>query len=682
MKKIDFHIHTKATDKDADFEFCIDALRDYVQKLGIEAIAITNHNCFDTDQFQLIRSELENIKVFPGIEINLENGHVLVISSPDMLSKFEEGCKKIENNFLNSNGLDSIDYDGFLSIFSNLNQYLLIPHYDKEPRISDTVLNNLNGYIEAGEVQSPKKFERYKKEKGLTPVLFSDWRAAEAENEADGYKFPTRQTFLNCDELTIPKIKYALKDKKNVSLVNNDQDQVFQMLEDGTIASTGLNIVLGKRSSGKTYTLNTISRSYPIENIKYIRQFDLVNKSEDEKFSQIIERERDEFTSNYFSELKNLIEYISMFDWDINVAEIGTYIKSLKNYASNKQKDDIYSKVKLFTESSLDIHDLTDLKKIIEALIVIIDDEKYESMVKKWIDKSKLKGLCLELIDQYNNKKLENQLIEETNSLVKAIKSSLGKKSSLNPIDDVDLKKQFRLLVIEDKFNNLIRMGGEKRTVNTDQMFGFSIEAEVSKIITAQDINKACAAKNTTTLMKTKCSPFDFYRKLRKEREKYNIRLEYIYKAFWKLLYKVKNSFDSELSGGEKAEYNLLAELKDAYKYEIVLIDEPESSFDNIFIKENVIASIKELALKSTVFVVTHNNTIGVLLEPDFIIHTEKEMTADGPEYFVYTGQLTSKKLKSVCGKEKENYLSLMETMEAGEDAYSQRRAIYEAVKN
>ncbi len=182
--------------------------------------------------------------------------------------------------------------------------------------------------------------------------------------------------------------------------------------------------------------------------------------------------------------------------------------------------------------------------------------------------------------------------------------------------------------------------------------------------------------------MKSKGSPFEFYKKLAKDRESYNIQNENIHKAFWKLSYKVKNHFDSELSGGEKAEYNLLAELKDAYKYEMVLIDEPESSFDNTFIKESVIASIKELSLKSTVFVVTHNNTIGVLLKPDFIIHTEKEMTDDGPRYYVYTGQLTSKNLESVCGKEKANYLSLMETMEAGEDAYVQRREIYEAVKN
>ena len=87
------------------------------------------------------------------------------------------------------------------SVFTNMSQYLLIPHYDKEPHISDTVLKNLKDFIEAGEVQSPKKFERYKKEVGLTPLLFSDWRAAQSEEDSDGTQFPIRQTLINCDEL-------------------------------------------------------------------------------------------------------------------------------------------------------------------------------------------------------------------------------------------------------------------------------------------------------------------------------------------------------------------------------------------------------------------------------------------------------------------------------------------------
>ena len=112
------------------------------------------------------------------------------------------------------------------------------------------------------------------------------------------------------------------------------------------------------------------------------------------------------------------------------------------------------------------------------------------------------------------------------------------------------------------------------------------------------------------------------------------------------------------------------------------MIDEPESSFDNTFIKENVIEYIRELSKNATVFVVTHNNTIGMLLQPDFIIYTDKEMIEDEITYFVYTGRLTSKRLKSICGKEKDNYLLLMEAMEAGEEAYSARRKIYETIKD
>jgi len=676
MKKIDFHIHTKATNKDAPFEFSLDALKNYVQELSIDAIAITNHNCFDKNQFQSIVMELTDVIVFPGIEIDLDNGHILVIAPPDMLDEFSSLCKQLENKF--TDGVNSIEYTHFIDVFTDLDKYLLIPHYHKDPSISDTILTNLHKYIEAGEVQSPKKFERCKKEDGLSPVLFSDWRAVQSENEP----FYARQTFLNCDELTISKIKYALKDKNNVSLINNIQEQVFQMLADGTIASTSLNVMLGKRSSGKTHTLNTIAKNYPAENIKYIRQFDLVSKSDDDKFAQIIKREKDEFTTSYFCELKSLLEYISIFNWDENIAKIETNIKTLKKFAANKEKEDIYSKVLLFAESTLSTNSLVDLKKLIDALITIINDNKYETEVAKWIDKSKLKNLCLELIHKYNKMNLENRLIYETNNLVKYIKDALGRKSALSPVEDVDFAEQFLLIVIEHKFNELIHAGGEKRIVHSEPMFGFFIETEVSRITNATDINNACEIRNTTNLIKLHTHPFELYRKLKKEKELFNIRTEDIHKAFLKLTYRVKNSFDSELSGGEKAEYNLLAELKDAYKYEIVLIDEPESSFDNTFIKESVVNSIKELSAKSTVFVVTHNNTIGMLLNPDFIIYTEKEMLEDKTSYFVYTGKLTSQKLKSVCGKEKDNYLLLMETMEAGEEAYETRRELYETVKN
>jgi len=42
--KIDLHIHTKSTKKDADFIFDMDVLKEFVETNDLDVIAITNHN--------------------------------------------------------------------------------------------------------------------------------------------------------------------------------------------------------------------------------------------------------------------------------------------------------------------------------------------------------------------------------------------------------------------------------------------------------------------------------------------------------------------------------------------------------------------------------------------------------------------------------------------------------------
>ena len=47
MKKCDLHIHTIATPSDASFTFNLNVLENYVQKMQLDVIAVTNHNVFD-----------------------------------------------------------------------------------------------------------------------------------------------------------------------------------------------------------------------------------------------------------------------------------------------------------------------------------------------------------------------------------------------------------------------------------------------------------------------------------------------------------------------------------------------------------------------------------------------------------------------------------------------------------
>ena len=94
MIKIDFHIHTIKTDLDSAFDFSLDKIAEYVQKKKINAIAITNHNLFDRANFNLIKIHLKDVAVYPGIEVTLEGGHLIVVAPFTKIEEFEEQCKK------------------------------------------------------------------------------------------------------------------------------------------------------------------------------------------------------------------------------------------------------------------------------------------------------------------------------------------------------------------------------------------------------------------------------------------------------------------------------------------------------------------------------------------------------------------------------------------------------------
>ena len=252
MKKIDLHIHTISTVSDYDFDFDLSKLKEYVNKLEIDCIAITNHNTFDFNQFNIIKDNLE-IVVFPGIEIDLEKGHLLLISDNTDLSEINDFAKKCERvKKLITSKDDHISLEQFKEIFPVLDKYLLIPHYHKKPVIKSEIIEKIDTLISAGEVSSYKKFKTcVKDDESLVPVIFSDSRYfAEMKN------FSTQQTWVDLEEITLSGIKSCLTDKQKVFLTKEEGNEFFQATAEGLMLSTGLNVILGERSTGKTVTLN------------------------------------------------------------------------------------------------------------------------------------------------------------------------------------------------------------------------------------------------------------------------------------------------------------------------------------------------------------------------------------------------------------------------------------------
>ncbi len=174
----------------------------------------------------------------------------------------------------------------------------------------------------------------------------------------------------------------------------------------------------------------------------------------------------------------------------------------------------------------------------------------------------------------------------------------------------------------------------------------------------------------------------DPYRYLRALMSDASLTRSDLYRLITKIDYKILNRDGFEVSGGERSEFRLLQEIKDAQNYDILLIDEPESSFDNMFLQTDVNQIIREISQSMPVVVVTHNNTVGASIGADYLLYASKRLEGGKPIYRVYSGHPTDKILASVEGKSIKTHDVVLNSLEAGREAYEDRRCGYAAIED
>lgn len=125
----------------------------------------------------------------------------------------------------------------------------------------------MDKHIDAIEVYSIKDFLReYKTNDDFVPVWFSDIRVS---TDLDIKKIG--RIYLDIYNDSLNSIKLAFSDRNKVKLTIDESNSLFPINNESFQVSTGLNVLLGARSSGKSYFLNKVESSN--ENVKYIRQF-------------------------------------------------------------------------------------------------------------------------------------------------------------------------------------------------------------------------------------------------------------------------------------------------------------------------------------------------------------------------------------------------------------------------
>lgn len=681
MKKIDLHIHTVKTDSDSPFTFSMDTLKRYVTEVNLDAIAITNHNLFDRNQYEQIKLELA-IPVFPGIEIDVAKGHLLLISDGTNLDDFETRCNQV--HAANPTKDDDITVNQLKSIFSDLNEYLLIPHYDKGPQLSSLAIHDIgNEFIFAGEVGNPGKFTKMVKSNDpLVPVLFSDLRMSSTLAE-----FNAKQTYIDIgSDITLSLIKYALHDKMKVSLSAEGGHQLIQIFNNGQKISSGLNVMLGARSTGKSYTLKRLVKEYGEGKVKYVKQFGLLYKDEDEerkRFDEELSKTKGGLFDTFISEFKQAVDDIaylrSRAEDDRMIEE---YLSTLKQFASEEGKRDSFSRCNLYYESLFSLPDGSNLEKLKSAVETLLDNKEFAGLIDEHIDRKGLIALYEQLILR------QKQLFETrskkkwVNDLVETIKQGLQMNTASTVVSNIDLSQFYLNRQKRKKFVNLCRLVKRPRQIESKTIGRFTVVAEVKIYKNAADM------KSIDHRQVSLVSAYDHYDDPLTFLEELDLKPEIMkanyYKYFVKIDYRVLNEDNLTVSGGQLAEYNLLQKIQDAKNYDMLLVDEPESSFDNLFLKKEVIGLLKDMAASMPVIVVTHNNTLGASIQPNYILYAAKTKIDGDPEprFKIFSGLPTDRELKTPDGEVIDNFTVMMDTLEAGDIAYKERSRNYESLKN
>lgn len=679
MKRCDLHIHTVPSVSDRLFTYDKDVLLDYVTKTELDVIAITNHNLFDYTQFQEIKNALTQIVILPGIEVDLEGGHILVITNNDdgTLFDFNAKCEEVKNLIKTKD--DDISYDTFIRIFGDLSKYLLIPHYEKDPRLHKDIIKKLGRNIIAGEVSSVKKFIYMEREEGeLTPVYFSDFRI---EKGVSADKYPVSHTFFDVDQVNVNTLKLCLMDKTKVSLTSQKGIKLFQIFPNGQMLSTGLNIMFGKRSTGKTHTLNAIANRFEGK-AKYIKQFELLNTSrnDSDQFESDLKIRQENSTEDYLREFGIIVtDMLKTCSAEEDEIKLQKFLDAVMSSAHQSNVNDVFSKSQLFNESDFKEQNYDEIKRLIKAVLTLLESQLYKSLVNKYLPETSLKLLLKELIEQCRKDYITNQYFKEVNNMIKMVKESLQLKSAAPRIPNIDLYQYFINKKKREVFAQVAIAIKKIRTISTEKAGHFTISVSSRPFVNASDLKTVGLRQISLTNAFAKYGdPIQYLNELKAA----GVDSDRIYKLFAAIDYKILNSSGLPVSGGERSEFNFLQKIKDAILCDILIIDEPESSFDNLFLKNAVNKFIKEMAENMPVIISTHNNTIGGSIKPDYILYTEKKIQANEPHFNIYSGYPTAKYLKDVNGNAIENYQITMNSLEAGEQAYSERKDIYETLKN
>lgn len=707
--KIDLHCHTKKV-KVGDAltrNVSVEKFNEKIIKADVKILAITNHNLFDYEQYVKLKESVKDFcNIWPGVELDIKGtedkkgeckrGHMIVIANPKNDKLFNERVKQLIGDIKPDDFLENVQ-----TVFGFLNDCdtIYIPHFHKEPRLSENDIQELDSLLkdksrlfkETSDYRSLGVFSNF----DYSVIIGSDvqdWEKYEYSKFAD-IRLPI-QTFEQFCLL-------AKKDKQIIdTLLNKKRKTDVPVSPHKTIKFKvpiyeDINIIFGQKGTGKSEIINSLKHYYNENSITYRCYTGNSKETDFEKLLKTCELKRDSKKLG-INDLKQ--EFGDLYNWQDELpTSINTYINwwNTKDNNKNKSKMKITESVKVEIEKQdkkLDA-DYKYLKEFIDSTFFKIEIKKYLSFDDSERLKELLEKLC-ELVAESKTKKWRSDKnIKLTNWSIEKIKKIADKcsdtvsKPSTTGFYEYALRRfnLFEIIsTIEQAFQaheyceqNFLGNLEEKGDIFIQDKYRILCkESRTDEFLCGIKALRTC--KGIFDNIINRITDENVVESIVAFKEYYDANGIKDINAF------IGVSRDTVLndkshyqpSGGEKG-ILLLQQLLDSDS-DVYLLDEPELGVGNSYVTAMIIPKLVSLAKqRKTVIIATHNANIAVGTLPYVSIFR----THKNGEYKTYIGNPFCDELRNIDDNvDIRNWtLESMHTLEGGQIAFYERKNIYES---
>lgn len=699
LLKIDLHLHTQSLKNGESKKRNIEP-NDFVTQMienKIGMMAITNHNKFDLEEYNDIIEIKPDLKLFPGIELDVMNDekhyHIIVVSNPIVKNKFYDVFDgDMERNY----DKYSISYEEFISKVKQMSpaDIVIIPHFANKDRAigydflagPKTDLEDYITILEPSGLQTMGMVNAH----GHLSLIGSDVK--------DWSKY---------HKDAIPELKFDIENfEKFHELCREPESFIKKAIENTTVSNVcyknldnlpifeDLNVVFGEKGSGKTILLKEYLLPYFNDSGKKTHIHE--GKEYSKLYEKLILEIEDSIPINKI--VKEDVEILVAKQLDYT-EDIVDFVEKYKVYQIEKGKSDnrILLKKADATFSKTLTYNFEDIvsvfkkdKESITKVLEINERIKRDDLRKNQL-RSELTYLSDDLKDrlkmQYKSIYIENNIDHFLSNLKSSADKKSGSKSKPQTIGFASLVSN-RLQYLKD--NKLLRENLKTIKVSEAKKIGelpgkgivnlfVKVDVMNDKSRVQDGFNKTRIILNREIISKlTSFLHTDFKRinsYFTKDERDINVKQftnDIILKSSKIHINANKNYEPSE---GEQAILSISGILEN-YNYDVYIFDEIERGLGNRYITEYVIPQLNNLVhAGKTVIVSTHNANLSINSLPINFIYCNYINDSDEIYYFgnmfenVLEGVKTGRKIK---WEEK-----ALQHLEGSDEMFKRRKNIY-----